>query len=143
MNAFKRGVGVMVADVTEEGRQVSARQRSWIVAGVAAAGCAVFLGFLIGPLLGGHFLISGWVTIPPLFLRDQPGACARACLLIGTGLLAWSLIGAVLCMFLFLPAALLLLVAAFVDPGNRPGARWAVATPLAVAAFSALLVLSP
>ncbi|MGW9447945.1 hypothetical protein [Streptomyces sp. NPDC055632] len=121
---------------------MSARQRAWVVASVAAAGCAVFLGFLIGPYLALFFLISGCVTIPPLFMRDQPEACARACLLIGTGLLAWSLVAAVLCVFLFLPAALLLLVAAFVDPANRPGAGWTVTTPLAVAALSALVVLS-
>ncbi|MGR4878108.1 hypothetical protein ACIPUC_01550 [Streptomyces sp. LARHCF249] len=39
-------------------------------------------------------------------MRDQPKVFARACLVVGAGLLAWALIGAVIGMFLFIPAAL-------------------------------------
>ncbi|MFF8259159.1 hypothetical protein [Streptomyces virginiae] len=40
-------------------------------------------------------------------------------------LLGWSLVAAVLGIIFFLPAAVLLLIAAFADSGNRPGA-WVV-----------------
>ncbi|MFF4085063.1 hypothetical protein ACFYZN_37520 [Streptomyces sp. NPDC001777] len=58
-------------------------------------------------------------------------------------MLAWALVGAVIGMFLFVPAALLLLVAAFVDAGNRPGAWFAVTMPITAVTAFALIVLPP
>jgi hypothetical protein len=48
----------------------------------------------------------------------------------------WALAGAVVGTFVFVPTALLLLVAAFVDAGNRPGGWFAATTPLAATACS-------
>ncbi|MET7622290.1 hypothetical protein [Streptomyces sp. NPDC005408] len=120
---------------------MSARQRAWAVAGIVAAVGAAVLGLLLSLFLAGLFVVSAAAAAVPLLMREQPKVFARACLVIGTGLLAWGLIGAVIGMFLFLPAALLLLVAAFVDAGNRPGAWWGVTVPLAGAAAFALIVL--
>ncbi|MGW6391444.1 hypothetical protein ACWFR1_13285 [Streptomyces sp. NPDC055103] len=111
------------------------------MAAVVAAGGAVLLGLMFAALLAWLFVVSAVVASVPLWSREQPKVFARACLVIGTGLLAWSLIGAVIGMFLFLPAALLLLVAAFVDADNRPGAWWAVAVPATVALAFALIAL--
>ncbi|MFI1647331.1 hypothetical protein ACH4XT_10390 [Streptomyces avidinii] len=136
LNAF-RGEGAVV----EECQGVSARQWAWAVAGLVAAGGAAVLGLLLSVFLAGLFIVSAAAAAVPLLAREQPKAFARTCLVIGTGLLAWALIGAVIGMFLFLPAALSLLVAAFVDSDNRPGAWFAVTVPLAGAFASALIVL--
>ncbi|MEU6988735.1 hypothetical protein ABZ946_35925 [Streptomyces sp. NPDC046324] len=125
----------------EECQGVSARQEAWAVAGVVAAGGASVLGLLLAPFLAGVVVVSAAAAAVPLLVREQPKVCARACLVIGTGLLVWALIGAVIGMFLFLPAALLLLVAAFVDADNRPGAWCAVTVPLAGALAFALIAL--
>ncbi|MFD9408105.1 hypothetical protein ACFWBN_13960 [Streptomyces sp. NPDC059989] len=117
-----------------ERQGVSAQQRGWAVAAAVVAGGVAVFGLLISTFLGAYFVLCAGVVAVPLLLRGQPKAFARTCLVVGVGLLGWGLIGALIGMFLFLPAALLLLAAAFVDPGNRPGARWAVVTPLAVAA---------
>ncbi|TQK49804.1 hypothetical protein FBY35_0073 [Streptomyces sp. SLBN-118] len=123
---------------------MSARQRAWAVAGVVAAVGAAVLGLLLSLFLAGLFVVSAAAAAVPHLLREQPKVFARACLVIGTGLLAWGLIGAIIGMFLFLPAGLLLLVAAFVDAGNRPGAWWAVTVPLAgAAAFAFVVLLGP
>ncbi|MEU8762431.1 hypothetical protein [Streptomyces sp. NPDC048659] len=111
---------------------------AWTVAAAVAAGVAALLGLVIGPLLGALFVISALAAVPPLLLRGHPKARARASLGLGVGLLAWSLTGAVIGMFLFLPAALLLIVAAFADRRHRPGALLAVLAPLAAAAVLVL-----
>ncbi|RKS97057.1 hypothetical protein BX286_6867 [Streptomyces sp. 3211.6] len=123
-----------------EKQNVTARQRGWAVAGVVAA--VLGAGFWIAVTHGFLFWIAmgtGAVTLVPLLTVDRPKAFARACLAVGSALLAWSLIGVVLGMFVFLPAAVLLLVAAFVEPGNRPRAGFAAAVPLVVAAAAAVL----
>jgi len=116
------------------GAQVPARQ--WNLALWALAlGVLATLGGLVlaGSILGGYFVATLAVVASPLFLREHPKAFARACLVLGAGLLVWSLVGALIGMFLFLPAVVLLFIAAFVRPGNRPGVWWAVAVPLALA----------
>ncbi|MEV5986336.1 hypothetical protein AB0L85_15115 [Streptomyces sp. NPDC052051] len=125
----------------EERQGISARQRSLVVAGAVVAGGAATLGLLFAPFLAWLFIVSAVAAAMPLLMREQPKACARACLVIGAGMLTWALIGAVIGMFLFIPAALLLLGAAFVDPGNRPGRWFVVATPLAAVAAFPLIVL--
>ncbi|WP_148086916.1 hypothetical protein [Streptomyces sp. PanSC19] len=122
---------------------MSARQRAWIVAGVVTAGLAAALGLLIAPLSGGSFLMTALVAVTPLLMQDHPKACARTCLVIGSALLAWAVIGAVIGMFLFAPAALLLVIAPFVDPGNRHGPWFSAIAPVVTAAAIALIASPP
>ncbi|MBW5481195.1 hypothetical protein [Streptomyces bambusae] len=125
----------------EEGRRVSTLQWALMVSAVVAAGVATALGLVLAPLLGGFFLFTALVTITPLPMRENPKACTRTCFAIGLCLLAWALIGTIIGMFVFLPAALLMLVAPFADRDNRPGAWFTALTPVAVAALVALIVL--
>ncbi|MEV7519689.1 hypothetical protein [Streptomyces sp. NPDC091371] len=122
---------------------MSARQWGWAVAGVVAAGIVAALAFVIAPYLAGLFLASAVVAAVPLAMRQWPKGFATACLVVGAGLLAWALIGAVVGMFLFIPAALLLFVAAFADGRNRPRVWPAVAAPLAAAAAVVLCYSQP
>ncbi|MEU9081394.1 hypothetical protein [Streptomyces sp. NPDC048357] len=127
----------------DEDQSVAGRQWRWALAGVVAAGIAAALGLAMGPYLGGYFVLSAGAAAFPLLMRDWPKGFSRACLAAGAGLLAWSLIGAVIGMFLFVPAALLLFVAAFAGNGNRPGAWPALAAPLAAVAAVAAFYLQP
>lgn len=126
----------------EEGRGVSTRQRGWVVAGVVVAGLTTVLGLLFAPMLGGVFLFTAVVTLVPLPMTGNPKICARACLVTGLGLLVWALVGAVIGMFLFIPAALILVIAAFVGPGHhsRPGRWFSAITPLVAAAAFGLIL---
>ncbi|WP_328786583.1 MULTISPECIES: hypothetical protein [unclassified Streptomyces] len=56
------------------------------------------------------------------------------------GLLAWAVIGAAVGMFLFIPVALLLLVAAFAGDGVRPSGWLVVITPIAAVTAVAVFV---
>ncbi|MCX2181020.1 hypothetical protein KV205_10810 [Streptomyces sp. SKN60] len=117
---------------------MSTRQRGWVVAGVVVAGLTALLGLVTAPLLGGLFLVTALVALIPLPMAESPKICARVCLVTGLGLLVWALVGAVIGMFLFVPAALILVTAAFVGPGSgsRPGPWFSAITPLvAVAAL--------
>ncbi|ORT58717.1 hypothetical protein BKD26_16145 [Streptomyces sp. CB03238] len=67
-----------------------------------------------------HVLTALPVTVP-LFLPHRPVAFTRACLIVGLALLPWGVLGVFLAMFLFWPAALLLLLAALADPRRS---RW-------------------
>ncbi|WP_329375967.1 hypothetical protein OG625_00965 [Streptomyces sp. NBC_01351] len=113
------------------------------MAAVVAAGMVAALGLVIGPYLAAFFIISAAAVAVPLMMRDQPKLFARACLVVGVGLLAWAMIGAGIGMFLFIPAALLLLVAAFAAAGNRPGAWLAVTAPIVAATVVAVFYLQP
>ncbi|MEV3990477.1 hypothetical protein AB0J57_16375 [Streptomyces sp. NPDC049837] len=62
-----------------------------------------------------HVLTAIAVAVP-LFLFSRAVAFTRACLIVGLALLPWGVLGFLLGMFLFWPAALLLLLAAFADP---------------------------
>lgn len=128
----------------EARRSVSTRQRSWVVAGAVTAGLTAAFGLWIAPVLGSLFLMSTLPAgLPLLLMREHAKACARACLVAGTAVLTWAVIGAVIGMFLFVPTALVLLIAAYVDADNRPGRWFAAATPLAAAAVFALIILWP
>ncbi|MFF9982340.1 hypothetical protein [Streptomyces erythrochromogenes] len=117
---------------------MTAGQWRWAWAALVAAVVAAALGLVMGPYLAPLFIMSAAVVAVPLALRNQPESFAGSCLLIGVSLLAWAMIGAVIGMVLFIPAALLLLVAAFAAAGNRPGAWLAVTAPIvAVAAVAA------
>ncbi|MFF4371356.1 hypothetical protein [Streptomyces sp. NPDC001594] len=119
-------------------RTVSAWQRGWAVAALVAqvAAAAWWIWLTYGVLFDVCAATAAMGVVPFLTPR-RPKAFARACLLIGSALLAWSLIGMIIGMFVFLPGALLLLTAAFVQPGNRPGTAFTVVLPLTVAAVAA------
>lgn len=55
-------------------------------------------------------------------------------------MLAWAVIGAAVGMFLFIPVALLLLVAAFAGDGVRPSGWLVVITPIAAVTAVAVFV---
>ncbi|MFD7612446.1 hypothetical protein [Streptomyces sp. NPDC059828] len=123
-------------------QSVSARQWAWGLAGaVAAAVAAAALGIWFGSDLVGWFVGTGATAAVPLVMRSHRKAYARTCYVMGVALLIWSFLGAMFLMLWFVPAALLLLVAAFVDADNRPSSRFVVFTPLAGIATVAAMAL--
>ncbi|WP_169091410.1 hypothetical protein [Streptomyces sp. R302] len=95
------------------------------VAAVVSLLPALAIGLPTG--LGGIFLLTAMPVSLPLFLRRSPRAFAWTSLIIGTGLLAWAVVGLIVALFLFMPAALMLQAAAFVDARTRPGVLGGVA----------------
>ncbi|MFF1834775.1 hypothetical protein ACFVXE_11290 [Streptomyces sp. NPDC058231] len=94
----------------------------------------------------GFVIIAMTAAAIPVAMLDHPKGFAQACLVVGAGLLAWATVGAIMGMFLFLPAAVLFLVAAYADGGNRPGARWllgALCVAAAAAVIPALILFAP
>ncbi|MFE5732032.1 hypothetical protein ACFQ7A_14155 [Streptomyces sp. NPDC056528] len=67
------------------------------------------------------------LTAVPLLLHARPQAFGRCAGLVAAPLLVWSFVGAMIGMFLFLPSALQLLLAAGADPRRRPTAAGAMA----------------
>ncbi|MFJ8164861.1 hypothetical protein ACIRBY_28600 [Streptomyces sp. NPDC096136] len=129
-----------------EHRKVSVRQRGWAAAGALAAWGAV-ASLIVHEAqpdrLFAVFAVTAIATTLPMLLQDGPRTFARACLVIGLGLLTFGLAAAALGMFLFVPAALLLLVAAFANPGNRPGPWFSVIAPFTAVVAAALLTPQP
>ncbi|MEU3405595.1 hypothetical protein ABZ766_16885 [Streptomyces sp. NPDC006670] len=127
------------AAVPEPGkRAVSARQLGWAVAALTAqTAAAVWWLCLTDGFLFDVCAATAVVGVLPFLTLRRPKAFARTCLLIGSVLLAWALIGAIVGMFVFIPGALLLITAAFVQPGDRPGTAFAVAVPLVIEAAAA------
>ncbi|GAA0274717.1 hypothetical protein GCM10010302_10390 [Streptomyces polychromogenes] len=124
-----------------EQRKVSGRQRGWAVAGALAAWGAVAGWLARGTEPDGvfvAFVVTAVAATVPLLLQDGPRTFARACLVSGLVLLVWGPLGASIGAFWFTPAAFLLLVAAFVDAGNRPGAWFSVIAPFAAVVVTAL-----
>ncbi|MEV4426940.1 hypothetical protein AB0K23_16455 [Streptomyces sp. NPDC049602] len=116
-----------------ESQLVRTGQSVLAVAAVVSLLPALAIG--LPSMLGGIFLLTAMPVAIPLFLRREPQFFAWACLIIGTGLLTWAVVGAILAIFLFAPAALMLQTAAFVDPDTRPGALGVIAAlgvPLAI-----------
>lgn len=103
-----------------ETRLVRTGQSALAVAAVVSLMPALAVGLPSG--VAGIFLLTAMPVAIPLSLRREPQSFARASIIIGTGLLAWAVVGLVLGIFLFIPAALMLLAAAFVGPRTRPGA---------------------
>lgn len=114
-----------------ECQTVPARQLRWAVAGIAVAGILGAFGFVVAPYLAHFFFLSAAAAALPFLVRDWPKVFAGACLVVGMGLLAWAVIGAAVGMFLFIPVALLLFVAAFADDGVRLSGWLVVITPIA------------
>ncbi|MEW2588493.1 hypothetical protein [Streptomyces virginiae] len=116
------------AGMGEDGSKRVARwQWGWAVAAAATAawGTATMLyhlgqgGYI--PASPSAFVLTTLATSMPLVMRGAPRAFTRCCLVIGLALLVWALVGAMIGMFVFLPAAVLLLIASFAGPRNQPG----------------------
>ncbi|MFE0644115.1 hypothetical protein ACFW2Y_21250 [Streptomyces sp. NPDC058877] len=115
-----------------ERQSVLTGQSALAVAAAVSMAPALIIG--LPTVLGGLFFLTALPVLLPLCLRWAPQTFAWVSLALGTGLLAWSVVGLVVGMFLFAPAAVLLLVAAFLDSHTRPGALGgltAVGFPLA------------
>ncbi|MEU9803314.1 hypothetical protein [Streptomyces sp. NPDC051000] len=98
---------------------------------------------MIAPYAAQFFFLSAAAAAPPILVRDWPRIFAGACLVVGMGLLAWAVIGTVIGMFLFIPTALLLLVAAFSNAGVGPGTWLVVVAPIAAVAAVTTFFLRP
>ncbi|MGW2282034.1 hypothetical protein [Streptomyces sp. NPDC001770] len=106
-------------------RPVRTGQSALVLLAAATTIPATAIGLPTG--LAADFLLTALPVSVPLMLRNEPRPFAWASLVVGTGLLAWAVVGALVGMFLFVPAALILLAAAFLDPHTRPGAPWLIA----------------
>jgi hypothetical protein len=113
-----------------ESQGVAGPQWGTAVAAVVVALCVTVMGFVIAPELGGIYFATALVVALPLALRDWPTAFSRACLVVGLIVAGWGVLGLLIGIFLFLPSALLLLVAAFVDLRNGPGWWWGIGAPV-------------
>lgn len=99
-------------------RRVHGLRRA-LAAGAVIATLPGLLFTLTSYLFPLHILTALPVAVP-LFLPRRPTAFTRACAITALFLLAWGLLGFLAGMFVFWPSALLLLLAAFADPGKRP-----------------------
>ncbi|MFD8014256.1 hypothetical protein [Streptomyces sp. NPDC058955] len=120
-----------------EGNVVRSGQTTLAVAAAVSLLPALAIGLPSG--LGGLYFLAALPVALPFFLRRAPRAFARACLVVGTVLSVWVVVGFVVGMFLLVPAAALLLTAAFLDPWTRPGAWGVLAVPV-VPTVSGLLL---
>ncbi|MFB7289790.1 hypothetical protein [Actinacidiphila glaucinigra] len=91
-------------------------RRQWALAvGAPAAAVPGLLHGLDG-YYGGFFVLTVVpLALPPLLGRF-PKVFAQACVVIALALVSWSVIGAVIAMYVFLPSAALLLLAAAAGP---------------------------
>lgn len=88
----------------------------WVLAVGALAAAVPGLLYGVHSYYGGFFVLTVLpLTLPPLLGRF-PRVFAQACVVIALALLAWSVIGAQIAMYLFLPSAALLLLAAAARP---------------------------
>ncbi|MEV0091915.1 hypothetical protein [Streptomyces sp. NPDC050738] len=118
------------------------RQCGAAAAAVVAAMSVLGVGiFTVPDYVFGIWLVTAGVVALPLVLCAAPKAFARACLLTGTTLVVWGVLGLLLGLCFFLPAALLLLVAAFADSDNWPGWQWVVCAPAFAVTLTALLAV--
>ncbi|MGW4896466.1 hypothetical protein ACWEQL_30070 [Kitasatospora sp. NPDC004240] len=125
-----------------EGPVLSDGQRGLGLLALAAAGVVAVIGCLFpGGFLAAPYLLTAGLVAVPQAMQDQPRLYARAALLMGWLLVAVSVAGALLGLFLFLPSALLLLAAAYAGPG-RPGLSWTLVAP-ALAGALIYAVLTP
>lgn len=95
------------------------RCQLWIAAGAVVAAAPGLL-FALDSYVGGLFVFTVMSIVVPLFLTRNPRAFTRVCVTIGLVLGVLSVLGVMLGMFVFLPSAVLLLLAAGADPRKRP-----------------------
>ncbi|WP_158754810.1 hypothetical protein [Streptomyces sp. NRRL F-2580] len=126
-----------------EVQKVSARQTGWAVAAVVVAAAVTVGGLIMFFAVAELFVFTALAVAIPLQLRKHPKAFARTCIFLSSGLLVWGVFGLLVGMFLFLPAAVLLLFAALADADNRPGGWWVAASPIAAALALALAFAVP
>ncbi|MGW3246346.1 hypothetical protein [Streptomyces sp. NPDC001070] len=99
--------------------RVERRQLGLAVGAVAAAVPGLLFG--LDSYYGGFFALTVLPLLLPLLLGRFPRVFAQACVIVALALITWSVLGAVLAMFVFLPSAALLLLAAATGPRRRPG----------------------
>ncbi|MFD6423668.1 hypothetical protein [Streptomyces sp. NPDC060198] len=107
------------------GRSVRTGQSVLVFIAAAATIPALAIGLPTG--LAPIFLLVTAPVAVPLLLRDEPRLFARASMIVGTILLAAAVVGFLLGLFLFVPTALMLLAAAYLDPRTRPSVLWGIA----------------
>ncbi|WP_329188416.1 hypothetical protein [Actinacidiphila glaucinigra] len=103
----------------------------WVLAVGAPAAAVPGLLHGLDSHYGGFFVLTVVpLALPPLLGRF-PKVFAQACVVIALALVSWSVIGAVIAMYVFLPSAALLLLAAAPGPAGRlrSGAYPAVKAP--------------
>ncbi|MEU4095580.1 hypothetical protein [Streptomyces sp. NPDC026673] len=99
--------------------RIERRQLGLSVGAVAAAVPGLLFG--LDSYYGGFFILTMLpLTLPPLLGRS-PRVFAQACVIIALALVTWSVMGAVPGMYLFLPSAALLLLAAATGPRRSTG----------------------
>lgn len=130
-----------------EDRKVSAWQRRWAVTGALTTwGTMAWLLTAHSAGQGMSFLayvIGAPAATVPILVQDAPRTFARACLVGGLGLFTWALVSYAPGILLFVPAALMLLVAAFVGAENRPGGWFSLIAPFTAVVVTALLLPQP
>jgi hypothetical protein len=104
---------------TQDRRTDIHRVQRALAAGAAVAALLVVAWSLPTYFAPLHILTAVPVAVP-LFLLRRPAAFTRACVLVGSALLAWGVLGVFMGLFLFWPAGILLLLAAWADPRRRP-----------------------
>lgn len=107
------------------GRSVRTGQSVLVFTAAATTVPALAIGLPTG--LAPVFLLAAAPVAVPLLLRDEPRVFARASMIVGTILLTGAVVGFLLGLFLFVPTALMLLAAAFLDRRSRPSALWGIA----------------
>ncbi|MEU1616194.1 hypothetical protein ABZ479_02705 [Streptomyces sp. NPDC005722] len=91
-------------------------RRQWVLAVGAAAVAVPGLLHGLDSYYGGFFVMSVVpLALPPLLARF-PRVFAQACVVIALALIVWSVIGAAIAMYVFLPSAAFLLLAAAAGP---------------------------
>ncbi|PKV89866.1 hypothetical protein [Streptomyces sp. TLI_146] len=101
---------------------VHALQRALAV-GAVLAGVPVVL-FGLWSNFSYLYLMAGASLTAPLLCLRRPKHFTRACAIVGLVLIGWGVLGVFLGMFLFWPAAVLLLLAGFASPRRHPVTAW-------------------
>ncbi|MFC9625823.1 hypothetical protein ACFTXM_39650 [Streptomyces sp. NPDC056930] len=100
------------------GARIHSVQRSLAVGAVLVAVPALLLG--LDSYFAALFVLTAMPVTVPIFLQRSPESFNRACMIVGLALVVWGVLGVFLGMFLYLPSALLLVLAALADPRRRP-----------------------
>lgn len=109
-----------MGDSSKNHTRIHRRQSGLAFAAVLAASPGLVFG--LGTALAALFVLTFASVTVPLFMRREPRVFSRSCTVLGLALVAWSVVGVMLGMFLFLPAAVLLMLAAGAGPRRSPGA---------------------
>lgn len=105
-----------------DGIGVHGLQRALAVGAVLAGMPVVVWGLWSG--FSYLYLMTGASIAAPFLCLRRPKHFVRACVMVGLVLIGWGVLGVFLGMFLFWPAAVLLLLAGFANPQRRPVTAW-------------------